>query len=145
MAGTYLQVRINWWLDRCWVQQLYRWWFEFVSADITSWFFSAGSNNHLDPEIKHRYFASIATKYSLLIIMFTTCFGQRGPSSGEHYIRHYDTCRSLPVYIWKYTDRGEVSVFYFWHIATGCTHQLLNLDPVCAVIAMLRSHFFLKT
>jgi hypothetical protein len=33
-------------------------------------------------EIKHKYFASIATKYSLRIIIFTTCFGQRGPSSG---------------------------------------------------------------
>jgi hypothetical protein len=54
--------------------------------------------------IKHKYFASIATKYSLRIIMFTTCFGQRGPSSSEHYIRHYNTCRLLPVCIWKYTD-----------------------------------------
>jgi hypothetical protein len=36
-------------------------------------------------EIKHKYFASIATKYSLRIITFSTCFGQRGPSSGEHY------------------------------------------------------------
>jgi hypothetical protein len=42
-------------------------------------------------EIKHKYFASIATKYSLAynyIITFTTCFGQLGPSSGEHYTIH---------------------------------------------------------
>jgi hypothetical protein len=41
--------------------------------------------------IKHKYFASIATKYSLAynyIITFTTCFGQRWPSSGEHYTTH---------------------------------------------------------
>jgi hypothetical protein len=34
-------------------------------------------------EIKHKYFASIATKYSLRIITFTICFGQRGPCSPE--------------------------------------------------------------
>jgi hypothetical protein len=26
--------------------------------------------------------------------------------------------------------RGKVFVFYFWHIATGCTHQLLILNSV---------------
>jgi thioredoxin-related protein len=43
---------------------------------------------HYFSEIKHKYFASIATKYSFRIITFTTCFGQRGPSSCEHHTRH---------------------------------------------------------
>jgi hypothetical protein len=41
--------------------------------------------------IKHKCFASVATKYSLAynyIITFTTCFGQRRPSSDEHYTTH---------------------------------------------------------
>jgi hypothetical protein len=42
----------------------------------------------LFPVLKQKYSASIATKYSLRIITFTTCFGQRGPSSGEHHTRH---------------------------------------------------------
>jgi hypothetical protein len=47
-------------------------------------------------ELKHNFFTSKATKYSLYTIKSHYMFRPRGPSSGEHYIRYHNICRSLP-------------------------------------------------
>jgi hypothetical protein len=69
-------------------------------------------------EIKHKYFASIATKYTLRIITFTRClvscmlFTWGWPTLAE-------TCSKC-----NYTQsifgcyRGKVFMFYFWRLAT---------------------------
>jgi hypothetical protein len=96
-------------------------------------------------EIKHKYFASIATKYSLAynyIITFTTCFSQCWPSSGKHYILrdhslHTRTSQHTQIHgdcqpqTHHVHDMKILNINYSHRTSNGTTKQFDNVPQDC--------------